>query len=177
MIGSSPPARGSAFHLVHGLLLTRFIPACAGIGRRWSWNASALTVHPRLRGDRSRSTASKPIYDGSSPPARGSGQDRSDGITPIRFIPACAGIGPAAAPAMRLLAVHPRLRGDRRLFVADGTVEGGSSPPARGSGPNAGNSPRLSRFIPACAGIGSGKHATRKSTPVHPRLRGDRFFM
>ena len=52
--GSSPHARGTLCGESQAVHQARFIPACAGNaapGRTWRWRAS---VHPRMRGERSR---------------------------------------------------------------------------------------------------------------------------
>ena len=50
--GSSPPVRGSDFSSARADNSGRFIPACAGIGASSPYVGIAVTVHPRLCGDR-----------------------------------------------------------------------------------------------------------------------------
>ena len=71
LVGSSPRARGT--HRApsadrHG---RRFIPACAGNAPIRIFPIMARSVHPRVRGERTRSTDARSIVAGSSPRARG----------------------------------------------------------------------------------------------------------
>ena len=91
-----------------------------------------------------------------------------------RFIPACAGIGPATAVLQRLPSVHPRLCGDRSIPSVAINLLRGSSPPVRGSGPLSRSPLTGFRFIPAYAWIGNGQRHHKEWLSVHPRLRGDR---
>ena len=69
--GSSPPARGTVSVPRQGRRRRRFIPACAGNGPPPAAPGESRPVHPRLRGERTRRSASTGHLDGSSPPARG----------------------------------------------------------------------------------------------------------
>ena len=71
--GSSPLVRGSERCKRVGNVLSRFIPARAGIGAHLATSNAAKTVHPRSCGDRIRLLALVRAGSGSSPPARGSG--------------------------------------------------------------------------------------------------------
>ena len=160
--------------MIQGCQLFRFIPACAGIGAAASPPPEYPSVHPRLRGDRAESAIAEVNSGGSSPPARGSACRAGHTFTFQRFIPACAGIGPALALATAPVPVHPRLRGDRIGLSVSSALLGGSSPPARGSAQSSSCKTPCGRFIPACAGIGSRKKWSPTPGAVHPRLRGDR---
>ena len=69
--GSSPHARGTLIALPAQRQLGRFIPACAGNAYIPHWNLPYDSVHPRMRGERSRHTSLDLQYNGSSPHARG----------------------------------------------------------------------------------------------------------
>ena len=89
--GSSPHARGTPDPWRRRIAQLRFIPACAGNamgGGTW-WTRSS--VHPRMRGE--RTTSSAPVYcpPGSSPHARGTLLAVVLNLIDRRFIPACAG--------------------------------------------------------------------------------------
>jgi hypothetical protein len=172
--GSSPPARGTGSQKEFEMRALRFIPACAGNG---SWTPRARTatpVHPRLRGERQRHPMKTATVNGSSPPARGTGDRVAPRAALTRFIPACAGNGRAAASPARRRSVHPRLRGERTGTVGSDSSSSGSSPPARGTGARAPQGPVAARFIPACAGNGTRRRCLPHTRSVHPRLRGER---
>ena len=54
----------------------------------------------------------KPVY-GSSPHARGTHSVTSSSSSSRRFIPACAGNAMVRRTAPAMIAVHPRMRGER----------------------------------------------------------------
>ena len=111
-------------------------------------------IHPRMCGERLEYFSCS-IHDlGSSPRARGTAIELRLACLGFRFIPACAGNGPSRRLLRGRLAVHPRVRGERRNarlckagFVGSSRVRGerlsradvphvygGSSPRARGTG-------------------------------------------
>ena len=153
-VGSSPRARGTAQTANTGDSRHRFIPASAGNGLCAIWARGAGTVHPRERGERIFETVYRFSRYGSSPRARGTGDDRCRLLPAERFIPASAGNGTEAPPIRRRVPVHPRERGERDSspVVADAPV--GSSPRARGTVMTDTNQQLAARFIPASAGNG-----------------------
>ena len=173
--GSSPPARGTVLPGPLCAGLERFIPACAGNGRRGITGHPTRSVHPRLRGERNGRCSITNPGAGSSPPARGTVQAGPQSLGTSRFIPACAGNGMPAETGSGMQPVHPRLRGERFRFARARRTRSGSSPPARGTGRREVRDRLGRRFIPACAGNGPWRrtHAGRRT--VHPRLRGERF--
>src|SRR5208283_1107608 len=111
-----------------------------------------VAVHPRVRGERYVYASLPPLDCGSSPRARGTRWGRFFPLSLMRFIPACAGNATATTIAESNNAVHPRVRGERRLVDVPQQHRGGSSPRARGT-PHWGVSEcMVPRFIPACAG-------------------------
>ena len=92
-----------------------------------------------------------------------------------RFIPACAGNAMSGARSVFLLAVHPRMRGERFLRTHPNLLFTGSSPHARGTLRSSAMLQLVLRFIPACAGNASRWHAAACAGSVHPRMRGERF--
>ena len=172
--GSSPRARGTVLDKGTHLVDFRFIPACAGNGYPNPGDPSQTTVHPRVRGERNLRKGERYFLIGSSPRARGTGDavERQGGV--FRFIPACAGNGDLWPPRVWKIAVHPRVRGERMGFTPAGTNMPGSSPRARGTELPDIRAKSRSRFIPACAGNGSGVSTPPRSSTVHPRVRGER---
>ena len=110
--GSPPLARGSPDKLAHLLANRRFTPACAGKPAPESWQVRPWSVHPRLRGEATKTTlrVSRPV--GSPPLARGSRPSTSRNAPRSRFTPACAGKPGRSAWNRASNSVHPRLRGE-----------------------------------------------------------------
>ncbi len=174
-IGSSPRARGTLLQRLADLCPRRFIPACAGNARLHRRHDDHVAVHPRVRGERSRTRWRSSRTGGSSPRARGTRGGRRAVARLDRFIPACAG---NAARAMRHAgppAVHPRVRGERGCRTCPTTIASGSSPRARGTPCRPSSSRVAARFIPACAGNASSATPAAAAAPVHPRVRGERL--
>ena len=172
--GSSPHARGTPAGCSVGRRSLRFIPACAGNADLLHARSSSLTVHPRMRGERWKSTVSRHSRIGSSPHARGTPAREARVHYQHRFIPACA--GNAAYP--QFIAhdhrVHPRMRGERTHRHKGIDLYIGSSPHARGTHPRPCRHLCPFRFIPACAGNARALFAAALRAAVHPRMRGER---
>ena len=133
--GSSPLARGT-------------------VGKNESM-AQTIAVHPRWRGEQSRTEQqSIPAY-GSSPLARGTVLEALLDVRQPRFIPAGAGNRFRAKIRAHATPVHPRWRGEQRREALAKHRLGGSSPLARGT-----------ELV--CV-------ATQVDRSVHPRWRGEQF--
>ena len=173
--GSSPHARGTRFIAALNPARLRFIPACAGNALPSRQVQSRVTVHPRMRGERSPFGPGSPRSPGSSPHARGTHSGSNVFEANYRFIPACAGNATGRLMNGSGVSVHPRMRGERCLFPQHGFLQLGSSPHARGTQPYVKVKDLADRFIPACAG--NARMASRRFllTTVHPRMRGERL--
>ena len=92
------------------------------------------------------------MADGSSPHARGTPTFQFQRHNKARFIPACAGNAMVRRTSPAMIAVHPRMRGERLGMLHVCVFKTGSSPHARGT--QVSNHPTMDpkRFIPACAG-------------------------
>ena len=173
--GSSPRARGTVGDCLWRAGRGRFIPACAGNSRRSRGRLRSASVHPRVRGEQLPLKTISTDQDGSSPRARGTGQQLGRAQAFGRFIPACAGNRPARTPATSARTVHPRVRGEQASTESGSLASSGSSPRARGTAEADAIEDAMARFIPACAGNrpSCGKQPSRK--PVHPRVRGEQL--
>ena len=127
-----------------------------------------------MRGERALKLGSSQPHIGSSPHARGTlgDSDRSHGC--YRFIPACAGNACSVNVSLSKATVHPRMRGERYATKGLTTAWSGSSPHARGTLWFTSEWVARPRFIPACAGNASTHSKVTTSSPVHPRMRGER---
>ena len=148
--GSSPHARGTQVSTVHPPISSRFIPACAGNASFDCASAYQQPVHPRMRGERGQVAQGGVGDAGSSPHARGTHGHAARGDGRDRFIPACAGNAQPRTARATVLAVHPRMRGERETHdIAEGWTTG-SSPHARGTHATPVFPLVVLRFIPAC---------------------------
>ena len=94
VVGSSPHTRGTHSQAAAVCAGKRFIPAYAGNARWWCRRQRALTVHPRIRGERLRLVGDWRAPVGSSPHTRGTPQEGEKHGRIQRFIPAYAGNAP-----------------------------------------------------------------------------------
>ena len=130
--GSSPLARGLRALTRLACEAPGIIPARAGFtagypaGRPPSWD------HPRSRGVYAVAAALGDERPGSSPLARGLPERSSMSGIRSRIIPARAGFTPAATGEPGSPQDHPRSRGVYRAGRSRRSVQGGSSPLARG---------------------------------------------
>ena len=152
--GSSPRVRGTELIDGPSLLSLRFIPACAGNGRRCDAISRRLPVHPRVCGERVLRCNGHQYPTGSSPRVRGTGYHVAALNCTTRFIPACAGNGLYVREYLGKIAVHPRVCGERDLGPTRMSARCGSSPRVRGTVSQMYEPVIAQRFIPACAGNG-----------------------
>ena len=150
--GSSPHTRGTLAHAARPVHQARFIPAYAGNARPDRMAMLTMTVHPRIRGERSSVGAATFSIGGSSPHTRGTQRPRPDRGRRERFIPAYAGNARQEKRSTHFRSVHPRIRGERRQGFNPPIQCGGSSPHTRGTHLWSGQVVRQNRFIPAYAG-------------------------
>ena len=171
--GSSPRTRGTDVAVVGNQRRDRFIPAHAGNSTHKSTPNSPATVHPRARGEQTRTAIARPRCAGSSPRTRGTVDAGSTGGADHRFIPAHAGNRAAASRRCHRSAVHPRARGEQETSLNSRSLISGSSPRTRGTEPGRPESSGGRRFIPAHAGNRLAPRLNRSLPSVHPRARGE----
>ena len=173
-IGSSPRVRGTPRRpLITGQVL-RFIPACAGNASDARSTASAAAVHPRVCGERNLRISAFSAVRGSSPRVRGTRPVNWPDLTCYRFIPACAGNASIASTPAKIIPVHPRVCGERRILSTRCGQTLGSSPRVRGTQNLLSTQHMPGRFIPACAGNAQPIAVPIMATAVHPRVCGER---
>ena len=172
--GSSPRVRGTQWRNVFIYATDRFIPACAGNAFAHSRQTSPTPVHPRVCGERVSDATQRLLPTGSSPRVRGTRFAADARLDDLRFIPACAGNASCRPRTRRRPAVHPRVCGERRNMLDALCAGDGSSPRVRGTPSQKRGRTLPCRFIPACAGNACRWPPAARSSPVHPRVCGER---
>ena len=127
-----------------------------------------------MRGERAHAEKHGEAGRGSSPHARGTLRRGGPPSQLRRFIPACAGNAAVRRSGATPGTVHPRMRGERAAAAVAPPEVRGSSPHARGTPQPPAFQALEIRFIPACAGNATRRYCLVRSTPVHPRMRGER---
>ena len=127
-----------------------------------------------MRGERELTKDQNSKINGSSPHARGTPEAARAADSYGRFIPACAGNAFPGPPAPAPPAVHPRMRGERYVWMKYVSATNGSSPHARGTHGSPQPCSLPGRFIPACAGNAPSFSFRVSTMAVHPRMRGER---
>ena len=171
--GSSPRVRGTLADQAAELVISRFIPACAGNTVRNEFRRCNSTVHPRVCGEHGEGDYQPYKITGSSPRVRGTLCFDRDSITMRRFIPACAGNTTQLRLCSISVSVHPRVCGEHPAGLKAYSAVFGSSPRVRGTRPIAPSVDSRNRFIPACAGNTLLSCPTPADGTVHPRVCGE----
>ena len=171
--GSPPRARGAGGG---GPLLVRrkrITPACAGSRAGPGTTGHAGTDHPRVRGEQEPPAVSVGREPGSPPRARGAGHAAVVEPRARRITPACAGSRILTTPAGRVLADHPRVRGEQECDSRCSRRPGGSPPRARGAEQQLDTAVGQHRITPACAGSSALVLLVLRHCADHPRVRGE----
>ena len=113
------------------------------------------------------------VFDGSSPPVRGTPGRSGGARRGDRFIPARA--GNTICNYLRVVspAVHPRPCGEHSVQIGGFFAGDGSSPPVRGTRVAVGRAAHVRRFIPARAGNTLPSSSLSLLESVHPRPCGE----
>ena len=171
--GSSPLTRGKLQGGDPVRLLTRLIPAHARKTLTPGSCPSDTSAHPRSRGENARYVSPQASSDGSSPLTRGKPSRRKTPTLNTGLIPAHAGKTVQAENPNSQHRAHPRSRGENGRIMADTTSGAGSSPLTRGKRPLPSREEAGGRLIPAHAGKTSASPEPSRSSPAHPRSRGE----
>ena len=172
--GSPPHARGKEAILNDGGLETGITPACAG---KSALHHSALILsedHPRMRGEKRAVHPGRCGRRGSPPHARGKDLRLDALFALLGITPACAGKSQPGQQSRCHAQDHPRMRGEKKLQIADGPEDGGSPPHARGK--EIGRHPGRDKpgITPACAGKRALRSESTGKQKDHPRMRGEK---
>ena len=151
-VGSPPHTRGILNICPDHNPLYRFTPAYAGNMKGAVERTQAIWVHPRIRGEYSRNLDNNSPSSGSPPHTRGISSTFV--LEPFwnRFTPAYAGNIRLGMPVLLLIQVHPRIRGEYRLWDMLIIIQVGSPPHTRGIWNYLNIIHPTIRFTPAYAG-------------------------
>ena len=152
---------------------TRIIPALAGNTPSASRILSAISDHPRSRGEYSVGGLLGLDNRGSSPLSRGILTAAVDLVHGPGIIPALAGNTVTGDPILGNPGDHPRSRGEYEVVVRQAVGEKGSSPLSRGILGHEEDDQGRGGIIPALAGNTRWVRGWDSSTTDHPRSRGE----
>ncbi len=173
-LGSAPRVRGTATSLTTRSSDGRFSPACAGNGCRAISASRALSVQPRVCGERIGALPNHGHKRGSAPRVRGTADRHGCEDGQRRFSPACAGNGFRADRCQSGGPVQPRVCGERLGITDSSNTSTGSAPRVRGTVLKPDVERYQTRFSPACAGNGEPFKGVVLSGAVQPRVCGER---
>ena len=111
--GSPPLARGKAAAAEAPRSITGITPACAGKRTLEAFDILLEEDHPRLRGEKRKSSTDSSLVSGSPPLARGKDFETYLEHRAERITPACAGKRHSPCHAATGSRDHPRLRGEK----------------------------------------------------------------
>ena len=150
--------RGKVTSLSPSSVLYRITPACAG--KSWSFRDERTRYkdHPRVCGEK-RDRAGAGVSDLGSPPrVRGKGQALENVKSWDRITPACAGKRRCRRGKSSQYWDHPRVCGEKGVFIQNETLISGSPPRVRGKDTFFKRKISLSGITPACAGKSTVQH-------------------
>ena len=171
--GSSPHTRGARAHRGAEVPPDGIIPAYAGSTQRRVGVEQPPQDHPRIRGEHGSAARPPTRTWGSSPHTRGAHVVGSGGAAAGGIIPAYAGSTEVQIPLFRILADHPRIRGEHKGGNVEMTSRSGSSPHTRGAQTRPTQESHRPRIIPAYAGSTLRAASAASAGVDHPRIRGE----
>ena len=131
-IGSPPRVRGKPAHASNTQYRNRITPACAGKTWRRYMYGSRAEDHPRVCGENSASTVTRPNCLGSPPRVRGKLPFSCSSFAHFGITPACAGKTASLAPGVDAEEDHPRVCGENPAGRTCSAGRRGSPPRVRG---------------------------------------------
>ena len=132
--GSPPHVRGKEANSFTRKWFVRITPACAGKSALGSPAFSSNRDHPRMCGEKTIYVDTYPGTLGSPPHVRGKGDFNIVRIGHKRITPACAGKSSPGLSDMHANGDHPRMCGEKILFLEHVHRKLGSPPRMRGKG-------------------------------------------
>ena len=130
--GSPPHTRGRLYSRCIGSLCRRFTPAYAGKIVSFPVSDCFLWVHPRIRGEDYFNDLNENFVVGSPPHTRGRSAFKEPKKFGVRFTPAYAGKILVKRNVIKIVQVHPRIRGEDQNRMLQLPSHRGSPPHTRG---------------------------------------------
>ena len=155
----------------------RITPAYAGKRKILGGENGGNQDHPRLCGEKTAGVPITSSVSGSPPPMRGKGKCDVAVLQNGRITPAYAGKSCRYGRPHTAARDHPRLCGEKLLFVDQSIYYTGSPPPMRGKGEVGTTGCILYGITPAYAGKRSHFRSSSFPTKDHPRLCGEKTFI
>ena len=150
-------------------------PAYAGKSRKWTGTRLRTWDHPRLCGEKRLFSVLPAYHKGSPPPMRGKVRTGKLRHEQPRITPAYAGKSFQFAFQGFRFWDHPRLCGEKLIFLGASKVFEGSPPPMRGKVIQDCRSRQCIGITPAYAGKSPGGWSVPLSCWDHPRLCGEKY--
>ena len=150
--GSPPRVRGEVNDEAVRYWEMGITPACAGRRARREKTASILKDHPRVCGEKIRSSRAALTCSGSPPRVRGEGRPCGGLCSRGRITPACAGRRHRFSAPYAARRDHPRVCGEKRPKRMKGRLRKGSPPRVRGEAFVRYFGSQTAGITPACAG-------------------------
>ena len=180
--GSPPPVRGKGGRVTFTLILSGSTPAYAR--KRSATHAGKSCAqrtlsprpqdHPRVCGEKLDRTVLSVEAEGSPPPVRGKASRAGLLRQRKRITPACAGKSPVDLLIRNAPQDHPRLCGEKFIFVCRAEERAGSPPRVRRKVSKQDISIRGMGITPACAGKSICCLQFSDFTQDHPHVCGEK---
>ena len=152
LVGSPPRGRGKAASVAEGRFRDGITPAWAGKSVKRLGKAAQGEDHPRVGGEKSRSSAPLRPTLGSPPRGRGKAPTRTRSSSWSRITPAWAGKRPQRGCDGWPLQDHPRVGGEKTVSWSWRWSRAGSPPRGRGKEGRIEDKDAKERITPAWAG-------------------------
>ncbi len=172
--GSPPRTRGEEGEPEHKAEDDRITPAYAGRRGRLRLANSSAGDHPRVRGEKQRTSISYMSRHGSPPRTRGEVGTRCPSSYRLRITPAYAGRSHRGRQGGSQSRDHPRVRGEKGSADHFGETIRGSPPRTRGEVTGSDLNERRAGITPAYAGRRAPNDRSHTRQWDHPRVRGEK---
>ncbi len=133
-LGSPPRVRGKETSCRCRSIRLRITPACAGKRIETLPELPPVEDHPRVCGEKCRSSCSMTAGIGSPPRVRGKVIHPNSDTLLAGITPACAGKSRVSRHTANNPWDHPRVCGEKRIKTYLTIIQGGSPPRVRGKG-------------------------------------------
>ena len=172
--GSPPRVRGKVNELTFVFNQVGITPACAGKSRQSPPRRACPRDHPRVCGEKFEALSDDEDLPGSPPRVRGKAGDRIEVDSREGITPACAGKRSREQSICRWPEDHPRVCGEKPLFLDKLPHDEGSPPRVRGKAKIKRPEGEKMRITPACAGKSDGGCNANVVARDHPRVCGEK---